>query len=233
MKFETTTDQASIVLLGAFNPKIFHPTWLALHDLISPEQADDAEINIVHTDITQFAAAYMSFEIHTSRFLVRCDTIHKDVISDLVLTAFRDHLPHTPVWSVGINRKISYSCGSESARNELGIRLAPRGPWGSWGQEIDRSVGDEASHGGMMRLVMRQQPRPDGLAGHIQAELRPDPTEGSRVVVDINNHFKIGTAEETIGCHDAMEVLIERWQPSMENAEYIVDGLMATSESMK
>ena len=233
MRLETTTDNVSIVLLGAFNPKIFHPAWLAMHNLISSEQADDADINIVHGDITQFTAAYMKFEIQTGRFVVKCDTIHKDVIRDLVVATFREHLPHSPVWQLGINRAISFSCGSEVIRNKFGTALGPKNPWGPWGKEIEQSAAENGPHGGMIRLIMHQTPRPDGLSGHIQADIRPEPNENSAVIVDINNHFTISDADKTIGCLDAMEILFDRWQSSMEGAEYIVDGLMATVENLK
>lgn len=233
MRLETTADNVSIVLLGAFNPKIFHPAWLAMHNLISSEQANKADINIVHGDITQFTAAYMKFEIHAGRFAVTCDTIYKDVIRDLVVATFREHLPHSPVWQLGINRAISFSCGSEGMRNKFGTALAPKSPWGSWGKEIEQSTAENGSHGGMIRLIVHQRPRPDGLNGHIQADIRPDPNEISAVIVDINNHFTIGDTDKTIGCLGAMETLFERWQSSMEGAEYIVDGLMATVEGLK
>lgn len=233
MRLEATADIVSIVLLGAFNPKIFHPAWLAMHGLISPEQADDADVVIVHSDITKFTAAYMTLDINSGRFVIRCDTIHKDVIRDLVLAAFGEHLPHTPVWQLGINRSISFSCGSDDIRNKFGALLAPKIPWGPWGSELEQSMNEDGHHGGMIRLIMRQLPRPDGLSGHIQADIRPEPGERSNVVADINNHFAIRDADETIGSVDAMEILFDRWQASMEGAENIVDGLMATMEDLK
>lgn len=233
MRLETTVDKVSIVLLGAFSPRIFHPAWLALHNLISSEQSDDAGLNVVHADITRFTAAYMTFDIQSGRFFVQCDAIHKNVIMDLVLTTFREHLPHSLVWQLGINRSVSFSCGSEGICNGLGIELAPRRPWGPWGEEIEKSVVENGVRSGMIRLVMRQTPRPDGLDGHIQAEIRPVPGERSHVIVDINNHFDVSDPEETIGCLDTMEILVDRWQDSIEGAERIVDGLMATAESLK
>ena len=75
MRLEATADNVSIVLLGAFNPKIFHPAWLAMHGLISPEQADDADVVIVHSDITQFTAAYNDIR---HQFRSVCDKMRYD-----------------------------------------------------------------------------------------------------------------------------------------------------------
>lgn len=231
MRIEPTTDMVSIVLLGSFNPKIFHPAWLALNGLISKEQADNAEVNIVHTDITQFTAADISFDIQDNRFTVRCKSIHKEVIKDITLSAFAEHLPHTPVWQFGINRAISFSCGSEEIRNKFGVALAPKGPWGDWGTELETP--ESGIHGGMIRMFMRQVPRPDGLNGHIQADLRPSESNLTDVIVDINNHFAVGDPGETFGCADAMDLLNTQWQIAMDKVGYIVDGLMATVEELQ
>ncbi len=94
-------------------------------------------------------------------------------------------------------------------------------------------MSEDGHHGGMIRLIMRQLPRPDGLSGHIQADIRPEPGERSNVIADINNHFAFRDADETIGSVDAMEILFDRWQASMEGAENIVDGLIATMEDLK
>jgi len=233
MRIEPISDEVSIVLLGSFNPKIFHPAWLALHHLISVDQAESASIEIVHPDIARFSAAYMAFEVQSNRFQLRCDTVYKDVIRDLVATAFGDLLPHTPVRQMGINRIISFSCGTEEVRNKLGNLLAPKAPWGSWGADIAKTEVDNDIHGGLIRLIMRQQPRPDGMKGHLQADLNPLAKDSSGVLVNINNHFSISDPETAAGCLDAIELLKNRWQDALERSEYIVDGLMKTVEDLK
>ncbi|NNF95571.1 MAG: hypothetical protein HKM94_01430 [Halobacteria archaeon] len=233
MRLEAITDGVSIVLLGSFNPRIFHPAWLAMRGIISSEQADEAEVNFVTSEITRFTAAYMTFEVQSNRFFVRCDTVHKDLIKDLVLTTFGEHLPHSPVWKLGINRAISFSCGTEGARDQLGGLLAPREPWGPWGREIDQSKLKNVRHGGMVQMIMRQEPRPDGLDGYIQANVHPQEDDTTNVIVDINGHFGIGDSGKIVGCLDAIGTLSDHWQSSIENAEYIADGLMAAVEGLK
>lgn len=232
MRIEPKTDQASIVLLGAFNPKIFHPSWLALKKLISLEAADSADVKIVLGEISEFTAAYMTFQIQPNRFLVKCEAIYKDVIKDLVLSTFQEHLPESQVWQMGINRKIAFSCGSENIRDQLGEALAPKDPWGPWGKDIARSIKHDGSHGGMMNVTMRQLPRPDKVDGHIQAAVAPTSNDPSAVDIDINNHFKFREPNDTIGSADAMEALSNQWLDAMNFAEYIADGLMKTVEEL-
>lgn len=41
-----------IVLVGSFNPKIFHPAWFAAQKLISQEAADESNVEVVTNDIS-------------------------------------------------------------------------------------------------------------------------------------------------------------------------------------
>ena len=55
-------------------------------------------------------------------------------IADITCRIFGDLLPDTPIHQVGINRMIHFDVGSQSAREEIGLKLAPREPWGDWGR---------------------------------------------------------------------------------------------------
>lgn len=41
-------DGSSIVVLGSFNPAIFHPLWFKINQLIRPEEADSAKLEVTH-----------------------------------------------------------------------------------------------------------------------------------------------------------------------------------------
>ncbi|MEG3620151.1 hypothetical protein V5T82_16930 [Magnetovibrio sp. PR-2] len=231
MRIEPLRDEASIVLRGAFNPRIFHPAWLELNSLISKEQAEDADIEIIHADITRFTAGYITFEIQANRFMVGCEAIYKDLIKDMAVSIFGEHLVHSQIWQLGLNRTILFSCGNEATRDAFGSLLAPKEHWGKWGDEIKGE--DAQKHGGMIRMAMRQQPRPDGIEGYIDAEVRAVKDDHSAVELGINNHFSISDPENTTGCTEAIDVLHTHWSAVMEKAEFIADGLMETIESVK
>ncbi len=63
LPLETTMDTVSIVLVGSFNPAIFQPMWFAANELIGRADAENAEVAVVHPDITQFRARQMSFVV--------------------------------------------------------------------------------------------------------------------------------------------------------------------------
>jgi hypothetical protein len=46
MRIVPEIDQASLVLLGRFNPAIFQPFWFARHGIVGADEAGAAEIEI-------------------------------------------------------------------------------------------------------------------------------------------------------------------------------------------
>ena len=42
----------NIVMLGSFNPKIFQPAWFAANELIRNLEAEEADTQIIHNDIS-------------------------------------------------------------------------------------------------------------------------------------------------------------------------------------
>jgi hypothetical protein len=40
----------SVVLLGNFNPKIFHPAWFGAQQLIGKQEEEGSKVEIVHSD---------------------------------------------------------------------------------------------------------------------------------------------------------------------------------------
>ena len=45
----------SVVALGSFNPAIFQPLWFSSNNLVRKEEAEGAEIKIIHHDVTMFS----------------------------------------------------------------------------------------------------------------------------------------------------------------------------------
>lgn len=228
-------DEVAIVLLGSFNPRIFHPAWLAMNKLISSDDANNADLEIAHKDITHFKASGMTFTVETGRFSILCAEAIKGKIFDLVLSCFGELLPHTPIHSLGINRMLHFPCKNEPSRHALGKRLAPYEPWGEWGKEIEER--DTATnHGGMMRLSLRQQPLDNGLNGYVQAEVRPSQIikEGLGVAIDVNNHFVlVDDPDAAVGAVGAVSLIEEHWDRALQQGEKIISGLMAVAKEVE
>lgn len=232
MGAEVIRDDVSIVLLGSFNPRLFHPQWLAANGMISSDQADAAALSptVVTNEFTQFTAAYMLFDVQSPRFLVRCETLYKEVVRDLVLKAFGEYLPHVPIWRLGLNRSFEFRCGSEQARDKLGQLLAPSTAWGDWGKSIKQGIDASVpNHGGVTRVTMMQRPRVDGYDGFVQADVQPSGTHSDGVTLDINSDYALGDPATTMGSAKALDIVATQWDASFSNAQAIANSLMGAT----
>src|SRR2546428_287446 len=136
MRIEPELGSASIVLLGKFNPTIYQPFWLAKHGLIPQRAAETAEIAIIHQEIAAFSLdSFFNIQVDRGRFSIERSIAPLILICDVTVRMFTDVLPHTPISQMGINRIVHFNVG-EQERNRIGHLLAPRSPWGSWGQKI-------------------------------------------------------------------------------------------------
>jgi len=58
----------SLVLRGDFTPAMFHPSWFAVQGLIGKEEAEVADVKIVHPDVTAFEMEWLRMRITRDRF---------------------------------------------------------------------------------------------------------------------------------------------------------------------
>ncbi len=128
---DTDIVQASIVLVGKFNPAIFSPAWFAKNGIITEGELQVAETQVVHKQITRFAVEHLTVHAELERFSIKVSTDPLIRIADMVSTTFRGLLPHTPVQAFGINYVEHWRLDTWQRRLALGRALAPIEPWGS------------------------------------------------------------------------------------------------------
>jgi hypothetical protein len=122
-------DGAVIVLLGSFNPAIFHPAWLAHHKLIRQEESDSATVRVVLPQISDFTAGWLTLQVTTERLAASTDDASKfQPLSDVVCGMFT-MLEHVPATAVGFNRTMHYKLPTEQKYKAFGDMLAPKPPW--------------------------------------------------------------------------------------------------------
>jgi hypothetical protein len=146
------TEGTSLVLLGAFNPAIFHPAWFAWQKLIRPAEAESATVDVVHSSLTRVAFGPFRVEALPQRVTFAAeDPSQCELLRDLLIGTFR-LLPHTPVRAYGINvhahvvssegglwksvqaRFVSSAAltmfGGSASLNDLEVRYSSAGPAG-------------------------------------------------------------------------------------------------------
>jgi hypothetical protein len=119
----------SVVLLGNFNPAIFHPQWFARQGLIREGEADDAKVQVNHPQLSQFETEQFLFLVTLDKFtIVTRPKTSPDLLRDLVLGTFYI-LEHTPMTALGMNQQMHVAMASEEAWHRLGDKLAPKEAW--------------------------------------------------------------------------------------------------------
>ena len=239
MRIEPEFDNASVVLLGSFNPMIFQPAWFARHKMIGDKEAEEAA-NLVQFQgqVVEFKVDAFELNVQSDRFIIGSLDDHPEHIKDLVISCFGKHLPHTPVRAIGINRSIHFNAGDFDATEYVGSQLAPKDAWGEWGEEIKKARdGPIDKRGGMLSITMLQQNlQLDEYNCSVQAKVEPSNRIETRtgILVGVNNHFESSLDKESV--QDASlvtEVLEVNWNTSMKRAAMIADQIMALVEEHK
>jgi hypothetical protein len=198
-------DTAAIVCLGAFNPAIFHPSWLAARKLIQKTEEAGAEVQVVSPDVSQFKMKWLQLQVLRERFTATVDTLDDSLLlRDLVVGAFR-FLEHTPVTAVGLNRQIQFQVKDLGEWHHVGHVLAPKKIWRRYLKEPGL---------GLLSIKGR---RPDKLKGEINVQVNPALGHPKPHVVEtsVNSHFDV----REMGTAGAVAQLIsDEWERSMEFA---------------
>ncbi len=211
---EWSHKEASIVLLGSFNPKIFQPLWLGAQGLIRKEEAEAAEIGLIHRDVAAFKLDWADVQAVRERFQIRpVKDGHDQEIRDLVVGIFR-LLAHTPLYALGINKTAHLPMESEEAWHALGHRLAPKDIW----NEILEKPG--------MQSLSIQGKRPDGLNGFVHVTIQPSMIRQPGIFASVNDHFDVQDKEKSAGTGEIVGILDKMWLSSYERSEKILEKIM-------
>ena len=232
MRIEPEIGGVDVVVAGDFNPAIFTPAWFVLHDLLPGNAADNAQVQVIHPQITEFSADFLHLQATIERLSAETSQAPYVRVCDLVARMFRERLPHTPLKALAINRYVHFRVRSPAERDRIGRTLAPVEPWEALGSNLELA-GEQC---GMTSLTMSQiDPPGRARGGRINVTVEPssqidDPRLG--VYVGINDHYPIdetgpGTSERLMG------VLEENFDVSLRRGEAIIDHVMSLAEEQE
>lgn len=184
----------SVVLLGDFNPAIFSPDWLRKYVSISVDDGGEAEIKMIHPEITEFMLADIQFTFERNRVTLRTMVHEMEVLVSAILQMFHETLKHTPVWAYGMNLETHEDFGNFDARNRLGRLLCPIDPWGDWASGFDNK--DPELNGGMYNITMKKpiSKDPEIFQNFAIQPSNREELQSAGVFFAMNNHF--GRREE-------------------------------------
>ncbi len=228
MRIQPEIIEVAIVLVGNLNPRIFTPDWFARNGLLTAREADEADIDVVHAQLTNFNMEWLVVRVEQERFQARTSVAPYVRISDLVVRTFREFLSHTPLTQMGINLDVHFDVGSFEARDRIGEMLAPKGPWGEWEPRL--AAGEARKHGGMTSLSMQQRTVDDRAEGFIQAKVGPSKRIGqghTGIYMQVNDHYEVEKPDEVASSEEIVDILKDRFEPSLERSKWIIDQIMA------
>lgn len=214
-------EEASIVLVGNFNPSIFHPEWFIRHNIVTAwnyqEQngaGDDAPRVAVLPDLAQVEFPDQRYlTVMFNKFVLRCARATEFLtIKDMAMSAFRI-LQETPVAQIGMNYQVFVRIETEDLWRRFGEKMAPKEPWLTAAPYINELDDKQKAFLGLLEMTM-QMPRWDDLNGYIRPTLKAIDIKSRQLSLSINNHVVIDDRRAT----EMIDYLDEHWDQAMSFA---------------
>lgn len=223
----------SVVLVGRFNPAIFHPQWFGHTGLLPEQEANAASLTISAPQVTKFSAGWFECQVTLDSFQVATlQAEMEEPLRDLVVGTFQ-LLPHTPVWSFGLNFDSHFLTDSVEAWHNFGHKLSPKAIW----EGLLERPG--------MRAVVVQGDRPGPIAGAVYVRVEPSVRVFPGIYVSINDHFDLrptapksweeGVERQmdedpadtwTDGAESAIAAIDAEWSAARDRAQTITQALV-------
>lgn len=207
-----------IVMIGAFNPKIFHPYWMKSVEILTDTEAGDSKVEINNNDISIFSIDWMRFEVTQQRLTIFSEQYpYFDRIVDLTCELFLI-LRHTPVYIIGINHHYHYKFKDEETWHKIGHTLAPKECW--------LKVFDKP---GMQRIEI-VNPREDEYNGQMMVRCDNSKRVFPGIQIHLNDHYDIGEPKEIISADRMVEILRKQYKYSFEKSQEVVKAVLSCAE---
>jgi len=233
MLIEPQINTVSIVLVGSFNPAIFHPAWFLANGIFRDEDFKVAKIELIHPEIAIFnVGEWLSVRVERERFAAETREPPFIRLCDFVVKTFKEALLHTPINQIGINRQLHFSVGDNEICDKIGKLLAPQEPWGEWAQSFQGKTREK--RGGLISISMIQLELEDRDEGHIRTKVEPSAriTDGTGIYVEINDHYDFSNKEPKGSTLHATDLLEKHFDDSIRRSEWIIDQIMSLKEKV-
>ncbi|RYH00290.1 MAG: hypothetical protein EON58_00675 [Alphaproteobacteria bacterium] len=179
----------SVVLVGEMNPSIFSPAWIRQYVDLTVDDGSDAEVQVIHSEISDFMLCDIRFTVERNRLTIRSLAHDVELLVAVVEQIFGEVLSHTPIWAYGVNFERHVDFLSFEKRNELGRLLCPLAPWGEWAKGFDNR--DPKLNSGMASVSMKKviSKAPDAYEMFTVQPSNLEEMNSTGVFFQINNHF--------------------------------------------
>jgi hypothetical protein len=206
---------ASIVMTGAFNPVVFHPSWFALNNLLSRRDAETAEVRLIVPQMAAFTAGGLQVEVRKERFAASADEPQDQIrVRDLIQGVF-GVLAETPVTQLELLWAYTFALETEAQRRAVSQRLAPTDLWAT-------ALGGPPS---LVALTMRGA-LSAGLRGQLDVTLEPIQPPSYGIKVEVHHVIHGSKQEATMTADGFVELMLERWDDAREASSRIATEVL-------
>jgi hypothetical protein len=204
-------EEINAVLLGSFNPGIFHPEWFRRQEILLPAEAEKAEIKAITPDVTEILFLDMKLDVLPDRFVLRTqDASRAAKLQDVVLGVLHQ-LHHTPVTACGINNEIQFDLADEAYWHKIGHTLVPKE--GIWNEVVSKP--------GMQSLTVKGV-RSGEFPGAINVTVQPAKRFKFGLLVNSNFHYDIPRDEAGLPQSGrAVDYLTSEWKVALEQSRRV------------
>lgn len=222
---------ASVAVVGALNPAIVTPDWLARKSLISDSDRDECNESLqalTAQGLIAYTSSWFAANIIQQKFSVTTTKGSSVRLRDLAAGIFTA-LPETPVTALGINFHAEYKLHDARDYYLIGDVLSPKGVWYDLFPADKWFVGTKA-----LQVEILEGPRPSGFPTDrppksLMISIEPSVRGFGHVVFNINNHADLveGTGSTVV------ERLMSDWEASEVSAQEMLAHLVKTALESK
>jgi hypothetical protein len=204
-----------VVVVGSFNPAIFHPEWFLRHGLIAEEDAKEATVNLVSREVSDVLLCGLRLVCISERLSLGTSNISQSArLQDLLLNIFT-LLPHVPVTACGINPWVHYAISNTEYWHKIGHTLAPKEL--VWDDLLDDP--------GMQSLTIKA-PHHGEFSGEVNVTVEPSSRFSPGVFVKSNRHFSVPANMIYAGAAERMVNFVKgEWEPACAMARRVAERI--------
>lgn len=204
-----------VVVVGSFNPAIFHPEWFLRQKLIADQDVKDAKINAVSSGVTQVELCGLKLLCVSERLSISTSNVSQAArVQDLLVQIFT-LLPHTPVTACGINLWAHYQVSAVDYWHKIGHTLVPK-------EQIWNGILEQP---GLQSLTIKAQ-RKGEFPGEINISVEPSAQFAPGIFVRSNFHYPLPTNSVHAGAAEVLLKFIKtEWNPACEMARRVANTI--------
>jgi hypothetical protein len=220
-------EDASIVIVGNFNPKIFHPEWFIRKELMQEWDYSGDKGLVSLPEITKFSLpGEILLQVTLDQFVLKTTRASSyATLKDLAVSIF-SLLRETPVKQFGMNINRLAQLKDKKEWVSFGELLAPKGIWQTAAGDFDTEDASKLEALGLMDLTY-QLPRRDAHKGWIRARVYALRASDYTIGFQVNSHVEL----ESFGAELLVRVINEAWEDTLNEGDTIYKHLESSSES--